>query len=63
MGELGTSVATEMCGQVRVLKFEDLLRVLDLYRFDRDRRGVVMGIGGLTRNFRNGWPLRPVSAG
>src|SRR6516162_9670007 len=57
MGPTGTSVATETCGQVRVLKFRKTrceywicvaVTVID--------RGAVMAAGGFTRNSGTGCP-------
>src|SRR5215469_4768969 len=63
MVSLGTRVATETCGQVRVLKFK---RTCCEYWICVDltviRRAAVISIGGCTRNFGTGCPASPVSA-
>jgi hypothetical protein len=63
-GAFGTSVATETCGQLSPAKFSTtcceywICVALTLIV-----RGVLIAIGGLTRNSGTGCPSAPVSAG
>jgi hypothetical protein len=64
MGSLGTSVATETCGRLSVLKFsKTCCEYWICIEVTLILSGVVISIGGRTRNLGTGWPASPVSAG
>jgi hypothetical protein len=64
MGLAGTSVATETCDQVRVLKLRKTgCECWICVALTAIERGAVMGIGGFTRNSGTGYPAAPVCAG
>src|SRR6266516_642580 len=64
IGLLGTSVATEECGQVRGLKFRKTsCEYWSCLALTVIGRGAVMGTGGSTRNSGTGCPAAPVCAG